>query len=76
MIHNVKAFCRETGYPLSMIRRMCRTGELPYLRNGRVMLVDTDVCKRILTQRASEHHKLDAGNGGKSSWKAELATLK
>lgn len=59
-----------------MIRRMCRAGELPYLRNGRVMLVDGDVCKRILTQRASEHHKLEAGNCGKLSWKAELATLK
>ena len=76
MIHNVKQFCKETGYPLSMIRRMCRSGELPYLRNGRVMLIDGEVCKRILTQRASEQHKLNAGSDGHMSWKAELATLK
>ena len=42
MLMCAKQFCAETGFPLIMIRRLCRTGILPYWRSGRVYLLDKE----------------------------------
>ena len=42
MILSAKEFAERTGFPLAMIRRMCRNGNLPHWKNGRVYLLDVD----------------------------------
>jgi hypothetical protein len=42
MLMNAKDFCRETGWPLKTIRRMCRTGQLECWQQGRVYLIDKE----------------------------------
>lgn len=42
MLMNAKQFCTETGFPVAMIRRLCRLGILPYWKCGRVYLLDFD----------------------------------
>ncbi len=73
---SVKDFCDLTGYPLQMVRRLCREGELPYLKNGRVYLVNSDVLERILAKRATDHQHVRAwGNSDTQSWKEQLREL-
>lgn len=42
MIMSAKDFCRETGWPLKTIRRMCRAGQLEHWQQGRVYLLDKE----------------------------------
>ena len=42
MILSAKDFAKRTGFPLAMIRRLCRNGTLPHWKNGRVYLLDVD----------------------------------
>jgi len=37
---SAKEFSQRTGFPLRLIRRMCRTGLLPHWQVGRVYLLD------------------------------------
>ena len=39
---SAKQFSEETGFPLKLIRRLCRTGLLPHWRSGKVYLLDRD----------------------------------
>lgn len=39
---SAKQFSAETGFPLKLIRRLCRTGLLPHWRSGKVYLLDKD----------------------------------
>lgn len=75
MISNVKDFCLNTGYPVAMIRRLCRQGELPHLRNGRMILIDSEVVERILQKRATEHAHIKSWNNSGKSWQEELKEL-
>lgn len=47
MIVNAKQFSEKTGFPLKMIRRLCRMGLLEHWRAGRVYLFDEEkaMCK-------------------------------
>ncbi len=40
MLKNAKDFCRESGFPVAYIRRLCRLGVLPYWKCGRMYLLD------------------------------------
>lgn len=40
MIVSAKEFAEKTGFPVKLIRRMCRTGQLEYWQSGRVYLLD------------------------------------
>ena len=42
MILNAKEFSSSTGFPLAMIRRLCRNGHLPHWKCGRAYLLDKD----------------------------------
>lgn len=42
MIISAKQFCNETGFPVKLIRRLCRTGILPHWQAGRVYLLDKE----------------------------------
>ncbi len=39
---SAKAFSKATGFPLAMIRKLCRSGTLPHWKCGRVYLLDVD----------------------------------
>ena len=39
---SAKTFAARTGFPLKLIRRMCRTGQLEHWRIGRVYLLDEE----------------------------------
>ena len=39
---SAKTFAARTGFPLKLIRRMCRTGQLDHWRIGRVYLLDEE----------------------------------
>lgn len=47
MVVSAKTFSLETGFPLKLIRRLCRTGILEHWLSGRVYLLDRD---KALTQ--------------------------
>lgn len=40
MLKNAKTFCKESGFPVAYIRRLCRLGILPYWKCGRMYLLD------------------------------------
>ena len=42
MIISAKQFCIETGFPVKLIRRLCRTGILPHWQSGKVYLLDKE----------------------------------
>lgn len=42
MVISAKQFCAETGFPVKMIRRMCRAGQLEHWKQGRVYLLDKE----------------------------------
>ena len=42
MVISAKQFSAETGFPVKLIRRLCRTGQLPHWRSGKVYLLDKD----------------------------------
>ena len=42
MLLSAKDFCKETGWPVKTIRRLCRTGQLECWRSGRVYLLDKE----------------------------------
>lgn len=46
MIVNAKQFSERTGFPLEMIRRLCRMGVLEHWRAGRVYLLDEEKTMR------------------------------
>ncbi len=46
MIVNAKQFSEKTGFPLAMIRRLCRIGVLEHWRSGRVYLLDEEKTMR------------------------------
>ena len=39
---SAKQFSAETGFPLKLIRRLCRTGQLPHWKSGKVYLLDRE----------------------------------
>lgn len=40
MVITAKEFAKKTGFPVKLIRRMCRTGQLEHWQSGRVYLLD------------------------------------
>lgn len=42
MLVNAKQFCKETGFPVAYIRRLCRLGILPYWKCGRMYMLDRE----------------------------------
>ena len=42
MVISAKQFSAETGFPVKLIRRLCRTGLLPHWKSGKVYLIDKD----------------------------------
>ena len=42
MLQNAKQFCKESGFPVAYIRRLCRLGVLPYWRCGRMYMLDRE----------------------------------
>ena len=48
MIVNAKEFCKRTGFPLTMIRRLCRTGVIRHWQCGRMYLFDEDKAMKTL----------------------------
>lgn len=48
MIISAKEFAARTGFPVKLIRRMCRTGQLAHWQSGRVYLLDEEKALRAL----------------------------
>ncbi len=48
MIVNAKQFSERTGFPLAMIRRLCRKGVIRHWRCGRVYLFDEDKAMKTM----------------------------
>ena len=42
MIISAKEFARRTGFPVKLVRRLCRTGILEHWLSGRVYLLDKE----------------------------------
>ena len=42
MVVSAKEFALETGFPVKLIRRLCRTGILEHWLSGKVYLLDRD----------------------------------
>lgn len=42
MVISAKEFAQETGFPVKLIRRLCRTGVLEHWMSGKVYLLDRD----------------------------------
>lgn len=47
-------FAQRNGYPLNTIKRLCKTGKLPYIAIGRKYLMDEEECN-LTMQRLKEH---------------------
>ena len=56
MIVNAKQFSERTGFPLAMIRRLCRTGIIRHWRCGRVFLFDEDKAMKTLEMLQEQPH--------------------
>ena len=56
MIVNAKQFSERTGFPLAMIRRMCRTGVIRHWRCGRMFLFDEDKAMKTLEMLQEQPH--------------------
>ena len=54
MIINAKQFAEKTGFPLKMIRRLCRTGIIRHWRCGRVYLFDEDKAMKTMEMLKEE----------------------
>nr|DAY12398.1 MAG TPA: Pyocin activator protein PrtN [Caudoviricetes sp.] len=50
-VMTAKAYAKRTGYPLETIRRMCRDGELPCDKRGKVYLIDFSAADLIIKER-------------------------
>lgn len=46
-----KYYAERTGYPLESIRRMCREGELPCDKQGKVYLIEVGVADAVIKER-------------------------
>ncbi len=56
MIVNAKQFSERTGFPLAMIRRLCRTGVIRHWRCGRVFLFDEDKAMKTMEMLQEQPH--------------------
>ena len=59
MLMNAKEFCRETGWPLKTIRRLCRTGQLECWQQGRVYLLEKEAT--LIKLELFKHRPCPAG---------------
>lgn len=50
-VMTAKDYAKRTGYPLETIRRMCRDGELPCDKRGKVYLIDFSAADLIIKER-------------------------
>ena len=50
VVINVKQFCKKTGFPLAMIRTLCREGKLSHWKRGRVYLLNEDTAVKELDE--------------------------
>ncbi len=48
MIVSAKEFAEKTGFPLKLIRRMCRIGQLEHWQSGRVYLLNEEKALKTL----------------------------
>lgn len=48
MLLSAKEFATKTGFPVKLIRRMCRTGQLEHWQSGRVYLLNEDKALKAL----------------------------
>ena len=52
MIVNAKQYAQSSGWPVSLIRRLCREGKIPCLVNGRVYLFEDGEAEKVLKSMA------------------------
>lgn len=48
MVITAKEFATKTGFPVKLIRRMCRTGQLEHWQSGRVYLLNEEKALKTL----------------------------
>lgn len=55
MLTNTKDFCKTTGYPVTTIRAMCRTGEIPFISSGKAYLFDPEDAEAAIRRKMEEN---------------------
>lgn len=51
MLTNTKDFCKATGYPVTTIRMLCRTGEIPFIPSGKAYLFDPEDAESAIRRK-------------------------
>lgn len=55
MLTNTKDFCKTTGYPVTTIRALCRTGEIPFISSGKAYLFDPEDAEAAIRRKMEEN---------------------
>lgn len=50
-VMSAKDYAKRTNYPLETIRKMCREGDLPCDKRGKVYLIDVGVADTVIKER-------------------------
>lgn len=76
-VMTAKAYAKRTGYPLETIRRMCRDGELPCDKRGKVYLIDFSASDLIIKERmlSAQAEKMKQGSLSKGAVKYTFAQV-
>lgn len=53
MYMNAKTYAITCGLPVDTVRRFCRDGTLPYLKAGRVYLINTEQAAKVLEEMSA-----------------------
>ncbi len=55
MLTTTKKFCASTGYPVTTIRELCRTGEIPFIPSGKAYLFDPKDAESAIRRKMEEN---------------------
>lgn len=55
MLTTTKDFCKTTGYPVTTIRALCRTGEIPFISSGKAYLFDPEDAEAAIRRKMEEN---------------------
>lgn len=55
MLTTTKEFCATTGYPVTTIRMLCRTGEIPFIPSGKAYLFDPEDAESAIRRKMEEN---------------------
>lgn len=55
MLTTTKKFCASTGYPVTTIRMLCRTGEIPFIPSGKAYLFEPEDAEAAIRRKMEEN---------------------